>query len=198
LESPVPASQYGASIVLLACFCGIARADAAPPVPGVHSAHVKVRIVTNHDHPDFLFILGPDHRESPAHFIQITPEQPFTVPGTYVHIVNLVIVRKNTATQNRSAEQIYNDSTIPGRTAYSLPLRESVPIWYGREYEVRYRVQKMSDEDRLEVVQSTVNPLWQCCLPCLAMPAVLIYSGVKLLRKKSRALPSPPTDPGSP
>jgi len=178
--------RIGVVLALLAGSAEICRADGGPPIPGVQSAFVTIRIITNHNHPDYLFILGPDHREYPAHFIEVAPDKPFTVPNTYFHVADVVIVRRSSLKPGQTAEEIYNDRTIPGRKQYSLTLRESVPVWYGREYVVSYRIQKASIDDQLELVQTTVSPLWQCSVVGIFGPLAIILGGLWLVRKRRR------------
>jgi hypothetical protein len=183
---------------------GSATADMG--VPGLRRAKPTHRISTREAFPDYVFVIysqksvyvkdaktGNEERRSAdeAEFIELTPEQPvmISVDASRIDRKTLIIVPRIVATPFKTALELAEASRhLKGAVWLELPHREDVPEWHSGEITIDYRVQRdaKSPDGRLEIVRTTWDQSYQCCVVGLCLPVAFSLGGLWLIRRWRR------------
>jgi hypothetical protein len=191
----------GAVLALAVVCTANAPASADMGFPGLQRATPTHRITTCEAFPDHVFVI---HRPSivagkdRAEYVDLEPGKPVVVDigGSRRDRAAFLIAPRSAAgsyaTASKLAEAV-RSGRIDGATQYELMNEEDVPEWYGDKLTIDYRVQRVTGdpEGRLEVVRTTWDQGYQCCVVGLACPVGTVLGGVWLIRRFTRR-PNPP------
>jgi hypothetical protein len=82
---------------------------------------------------------------------------------------------------------------VPGAVVRELPFKEAVPAWGADEITLHYRVE-LTPDGRPELVRTTKDQGYQCCVVACAAPVGLAAAGVWLSRRWRRGGRAEPAD----
>ncbi len=183
---------------------GSATADMI--APGLRRAKPTARISTREAFPDHLFVIyrqksitvkdaktgnWESRSADEAEFIELTPDQPvmISVDGSHFDRRTLIIVPRIVATPFKTALELAEASgRLNGAVWLEFPYRQDVPEWQSSEITFDYRVQRdaKSPDGRLEIVRTTWDQSYQCCVVGLCLPVAFLLGGLWLIRRWRR------------
>ncbi|HEY1189410.1 MAG TPA: hypothetical protein VGE74_17280 [Gemmata sp.] len=190
--------------------------------PGLKRVQPTHRIIAAEAFPDHVFVLyrprfkyaknAQSGREvledaSSAEYVEVAPDRPLVVAPVEQmgeRYAELLVVPRATAAQHPSAlglAKAIMEGRVTDSERYTLPFRESVPEWSGNHITITHRVQRVKNSEKLEVVRTTWDQGYQCCVAALLGPVAVLLGGlylVRRLRKSVRnAAPAPRAPPAS-
>ncbi|MDB5306776.1 MAG: hypothetical protein JWO38_978 [Gemmataceae bacterium] len=178
--------------------------------PGLRSAKPTYRISTHEAFPDHVFVIyrakdtyvkneetGKEEWRSAdeAEYVDITPDRPIVIPFDRDKIKSVAFIMRSRAAAEsyKTALDLARASReLGGAVWLELPYRESVPEWHGTEITIDYRVQRNVKSGRLEIVRTTWNQDYQCCVVGLGTPVALVIGGLWLIRRRRARRITPP------
>ncbi|MDY3554490.1 hypothetical protein R5W24_003614 [Gemmata sp. JC717] len=181
-----------AVVSLVAVAAPAARADMG--LPGVRTARPTHLITTADRLPGYVFLV---HRPGfGTEAVEFGPGQPVTVPVHRDRIdrVQFVIVPRDAAAEFTTPAALAEAAgRVPGAVVRELPFKEAVPVWGADEITLRYRVE-LTPDGRPELVRTTKDQGYQCCVVACAAPVALVSAGLWLVRRSRRGGRGEPTD----
>jgi hypothetical protein len=199
-EGPVIACRFFSVLTALVLTIGPAVADMGPP-PGTKFAEAVFRIESREPLPNFVAVVVYNcmrfDRESKTEnwsedtFVDLTPNQPIVLRGKRDKLFryetfDLLIVRRADAKLYSTASKLataIRDKQIPTAAALRLYPRETVPVWGGDEPVFSYRIERTPDSDGLVIVRTSWNPIAQCWVIGICVPAAILLGGLWLIRR---------------
>lgn len=185
-------------------------------LPGMQRARPTHRIVASEAFPNHVFILYRPNAKyikdaesdkevrqdaSEAEYVEVTPDQPLVVAldgrrfgGSGWHAV-LFIVPRTVAARYPAALDLAKAilaNEVSSATQYELPFREDVPEWQSQEITVTHRVRRVANSENLEVIRTTWDQGYQCCVVALLCPIATVLGGLWLIRRwRRKMVPGP-------
>ena len=168
-----------------------------PLNPGTKYARVTVRIHIREEASDSVFVIIRQRSKYDAakqqnisanevDYVQFSKDGLIEIPGHRREQVDLLIVPRKAAEPYQTAHELADAAfRIPTATMLGLQFQEEVPSWYGSDFVVNYRLERRPDE-KFELIRTTIDPTWPCCVICIAVPIATIFGGLWLVRRYAR------------
>lgn len=167
-----------------------ARADMLPLQPGADYARPTYRIETEELLPDYVFVISRHIFRQPAPditYVELGPGHPLTLTTGYQEEPELFIVPRGIASEYPNAADLVravSEGRVSGSVQKRFPFRALVPTWADKEITITYRLQKAASGDRLELVRTSRDPMWQWYLAIGLFTLAVVSCGIWFIRRR--------------